>query len=96
MKKEKNQKEYDLEHMPYFIKDAPWYMGKETETKEKELFHQRIDESKQKHSTLNTWYKKGLVNSNQATKFRKGACTNCGSITHSVKDCVERPRKIGA
>lgn len=30
------------------------------------------------------------------TKFRKGACTNCGAMTHKVGECVERPRKIGA
>lgn len=31
-----------------------------------------------------------------ATKYRKGACENCGSMTHKVKDCLERPRKTGA
>jgi len=31
-----------------------------------------------------------------ATKFRKGACTNCGAITHTIKYCCERPRQIGA
>jgi pre-mRNA-processing factor SLU7 len=30
------------------------------------------------------------------TKFRKGACTNCGAMTHTVKTCCERPRKVGA
>eukprot|EP00921_Rhytidocystis_pertsovi_P002035 GHVQ01003460.1.p3 GENE.GHVQ01003460.1~~GHVQ01003460.1.p3 ORF type:complete len:409 (+),score=80.69 GHVQ01003460.1:4197-5423(+) len=29
-------------------------------------------------------------------KYRKGACENCGSMTHSKKDCVERPRSKGA
>ncbi len=36
------------------------------------------------------------MSSQLVTKFRKGACTNCGAITHNAKTCIERPRKVGA
>ena len=46
-----------------------------------------------KASINDTWYRRG-VQSQQVTKYRKGACTNCGAITHDAKTCTERPRKI--
>jgi pre-mRNA-processing factor SLU7 len=42
------------------------------------------------------WYARGLRAGPAATKYRKGACTNCGAMTHLAKDCLDRPRKIGA
>ena len=32
----------------------------------------------------------------KATRYRKGACANCGAMTHKRVDCLERPRKLGA
>jgi pre-mRNA-processing factor SLU7 len=40
--------------------------------------------------------RKGKAAGPAATRFRKGACQNCGAMTHSRKDCLERPRKVGA
>ncbi len=44
---------------------------------------------------LTRYYDRGTF-AGQATKFRKGACKNCGAMTHKEKDCVDRPRKVGA
>jgi pre-mRNA-processing factor SLU7 len=45
---------------------------------------------------LTGWYPRGQRAGPAATKYRKGACQNCGSKTHTAKDCLERPRKTGA
>lgn len=42
------------------------------------------------------WYARGQKAGPAATKYRKGACQNCGAATHKTLDCVERPRKLGA
>ena len=80
-------------HIPQYISEAPWYLDPEGPT----LRHQRQQEEKvQTYSGIDEWYKKGVNTASVATKYRKGACENCGAVTHKKRDCVERPRKIGA
>ncbi|KAF6199944.1 hypothetical protein GE061_006242 [Apolygus lucorum] len=81
-------------HIPQYISSAPWYYSARGPT----LKHQRIqDESVKKFSGIDEWYKRGVDSSKPtATKYRKGACENCGAMTHNKKDCMDRPRKIGA
>ncbi|CAK1541881.1 unnamed protein product [Leptosia nina] len=80
-------------HIPQYISSAPWYYGTSGPT----LKHQRPQEDREGSFTkLDTYYNKGVDKTKLATKFRKGACENCGALTHKKKDCLERPRKIGA
>ncbi len=54
------------------------------------LSHQRPQEDKEKRfDGVNKWYKRGIDSSKTAIKFRKGACENCGSMTHKKKGCLE-------
>lgn len=81
-------------HIPQYISSAPWYYGTSGPT----LKHQRPqqeDESK-RYDGMGEWYNRGVDNNKVVVKYRKGACENCGAITHKRKDCMERPRKIGA
>ncbi|RTG89024.1 pre-mRNA-processing factor SLU7 [Schistosoma bovis] len=89
-------------HIPQYIMQAPWYYGALHPT----LRHQRIQDEKKREDTsgkmkgsnaLNVWYKRGLPQIKQkVTFYRDGACENCGSMSHKRKDCLERPRKVGA
>ncbi|KAJ0183098.1 hypothetical protein K1T71_001074 [Dendrolimus kikuchii] len=80
-------------HIPQYISSAPWYYGTAGPT----LKHQRPQEDREAQFTkLDTYYHKGVDESKLAIKYRKGACENCGAMTHKKKDCLERPRKIGA
>lgn len=76
-------------HIPQYMSSAPWYLNAEKPS----LKHQRKWKSDPNYTT--SWYDRG-AKIYQADKYRKGACENCGAMTHNAKACMERPRKLGA
>lgn len=79
-------------HCLEYISQAPWYL----DTGGPSLSHQRIPEYDDSADKLDNWYDRGAKAGPAAKKYRKGACENCGAMTHSKLDCLERPRKRGA
>ncbi|RPB17610.1 hypothetical protein P167DRAFT_556109 [Morchella conica CCBAS932] len=59
------------------------------------LEHQRLQKPAADTLSTQKWYDRG-AKTTRATKYRAGACTNCGAMTHTTKDCLSRPRKLGA
>ncbi|KZT26678.1 pre-mRNA-splicing factor SLU7 [Neolentinus lepideus HHB14362 ss-1] len=78
-------------HIPQYIAQVPWYLDAGAPT----LAHQRRQEE-QLRDSLDNWYDRGARAGPAAKKYRKGACENCGAMTHKKQDCLERPRKKGA
>ncbi|XP_030950945.1 pre-mRNA-splicing factor SLU7-A [Quercus lobata] len=76
-------------HIPQYMSSAPWYLNAERPS----LKHQRKWKSDPNYTK--SWYDRG-AKIYQADKYRKGACENCGAMTHDSKACMERPRKVGA
>ncbi|KAK2766590.1 mRNA splicing protein [Emmonsiellopsis sp. PD_33] len=79
------------EYIPSFISKKPFYIDDDSSANDY-LEHQRLQKSKGESK----WYDRGKRVGPAATKYRKGACENCGSMSHKVKDCLSRPRKLGA
>lgn len=80
-------------HNPDFITKVPWYLGDSGPT----LKHhnvQKVDHflSLDETDKLIKEKLRQKTSSERAVHFRKGACKNCGAMTHKEKDCVERPR----
>lgn len=74
--------------IPQFITKTPWYLTHQIDPR-------RLDYTAQPASSLGAAARQPAP-AQIATRFRDGACTNCGSLTHSDRDCIERPRKLTA
>ncbi|XVF38460.1 hypothetical protein REPUB_Repub20aG0104300 [Reevesia pubescens] len=71
------------------MSSAPWYLNAERPS----LKHQRKWKSDPNYTK--SWYDRG-AKIFQAEIYQKGACENCGAMTHDAKSCMDRPRKKGA
>uniref|UniRef100_A0A7S1XGY3 Pre-mRNA-splicing factor SLU7 n=1 Tax=Compsopogon caeruleus TaxID=31354 RepID=A0A7S1XGY3_9RHOD len=93
---EKDEEGNDINpHIPQYIARSPWYLS----TGGPSLRHQKAETVKDPEVVarkLDVWYERGKKAGPAATKFRKGACENCGSMAHAATDCLERPRKVRA
>jgi len=80
-------------HNPEFITKVPWYLGESGPTLKHHTI-QKVDHFLSM-SEADALIQNKYLEKKSATKavvYRKGACKNCGAMTHKEKDCVERPR----
>ncbi|KAG7383243.1 mRNA splicing protein [Phytophthora pseudosyringae] len=87
-------------HNPEYISKRPWYLGDSGPSlKHQTLQHQAHLLSIHEADELYAQGRKrhaAAAGAGAQRKWRKGACKNCGAMSHKTSECVERPRKVGA
>lgn len=85
-------------HNPEFITKVPWYLGNNNgptlthHNVQKTDHYLTLNETEQLIEIKTQFSKQHKQAEGTVQVFQKGACKNCGSLTHKEKDCIERPR----
>lgn len=95
-------------HIPQYIAQAPcMYLVLKSALNNISLGYLNNNQPSLKHQRQHkkedfdkVWYTRGQKSGPAATKFRKGACTNCGAMTHNAKvslakSCMHAYCRIG-
>ena len=90
-------------HIPEYISKSPWYLNNNRpglKHQKSSSFAPGAPRDGPAKATFTEHYQRGKAAAAAApkppAKFLPGSCTNCGSTTHKLRDCLERPRAKGA
>jgi pre-mRNA-processing factor SLU7 len=82
-------------YIPRFIVQTPWYVAPKNgeQTEQSPLEHQKVHSEEGPKTEIKDTEKS--IFSPQIA-YKRGACENCGAVTHKTRDCVERPKLKGS